>query len=340
MAVLVTGGAGYIGSHTAVVLHEAGRDVVVLDDLSNSSPAAVDALRALTRPDLPFVEADAADVDAVGRAIADHGVDEVVHFAAFKSVSGSIADPDGYHRNNVGSTVGVVEAMRHNGVSRMVFSSSCTVYGEPTDLPVTEDSPISASNPYGATKVACEELLAAEADAGGLDVLLLRYFNPVGAHSSGDLGEDPRGTPDNLVPYLMQVAVGRRESLSVFGDDYDTPDGSAIRDYIHVVDLAEGHLAALDALAADRGSRGCTAVNLGTGTGYSVLDVLAAAGRVIGRPVPHQVVGRRDGDIQRIWADPSLAADLLGWRAGRGLDEMLADHWRWQQRHPDGYAAT
>jgi UDP-glucose 4-epimerase len=337
MAVLVTGGAGYIGSHTAVVLHEAGRDVVVLDDLSNSSVAAVEALRALTRPDLVFVQADAADVDAVGRAIVDHDVDEVVHFAAFKSVSGSIADPDGYHRNNVGSTVGVVEAMRRHGVSRMVFSSSCTVYGEPTSLPVTEDSPISASNPYGATKVACEELLAAEADAGGLDVLLLRYFNPVGAHSSGDLGEDPRGTPDNLVPYLMQVAVGRRESLAVFGDDYDTPDGSAIRDYIHVVDLAEGHLAALDALAADRGSRGSTAVNLGTGTGYSVLDVLAAAGRVIGRPVPHEVVGRRDGDIGRIWADASLAADLLGWRAGRGLDEMLADHWRWQQRHPDGY---
>ena len=346
MAVLVTGGAGYIGSHTAVVLHEAGRDVVVLDDLSNSSMAAVEALRALTRPDLPFIRADAADVDAVGRAIVDHGVDEVVHFAAFKSVSGSIADPDGYHRNNVGSTVGVAEAMRRNGVSRIVFSSSCTVYGEPTSLPVTEDSPISASNPYGATKVACEELLAAEADAGGLDVLLLRYFNPVGAHSSGDLGEDPRGTPDNLVPYLMQVAVGRRESLSVFGDDYDTPDGSAIRDYIHVVDLAEGHLAALDALAGSDdgdvrdpsvGSTGCRAVNLGTGAGHSVLEVLAAAGRVIGRPVPHEVVGRRAGDIERIWADPSLAADLLGWRARRGLDEMLADHWRWQQRHPDGY---
>ena len=346
MAVLVTGGAGYIGSHTAVVLHEAGRDVVVLDDLSNSSMAAVEALRALTRPDLPFIRADAADVDAVGRAIVDHGVDEVVHFAAFKSVSGSIADPDGYHRNNVGSTVGVAEAMRRNGVSRIVFSSSCTVYGEPTSLPVTEDSPISASNPYGATKVACEELLAAEADAGGLDVLLLRYFNPVGAHSSGDLGEDPRGTPDNLVPYLMQVAVGRRESLSVFGGDYDTPDGSAIRDYIHVVDLAEGHLAALDALAGSDdedvlgpsvGSAGCRAVNLGTGAGHSVLEVLAAAGRVIGRPVPHEVVGRRAGDIERIWADPSLAADLLGWRARRGLDEMLADHWRWQQRHPDGY---
>ena len=348
MAVLVTGGAGYIGSHTAVVLHEAGRDVVVLDDLSNSSMAAVEALRVLTRPDLPFIEADAADVDAVGRAIVDHGIDEVIHFAAFKSVSGSIVDPDGYHRNNVGSTAGVVEAMRRHGVSRMVFSSSCTVYGEPTDLPVTEDSPISASNPYGATKVACEELLAAEAAAGGLDVLLLRYFNPVGAHPGGNLGEDPRGTPDNLVPYLMQVAVGRRESLSVFGDDYDTPDGSAIRDYIHVVDLALGHLAALNALAGSDdqdvlgpsvGSAGCRAVNLGTGTGYSVLEIVAAAGRVIGRPVPHDVVGRRDGDIEQIWADPSLAADLLGWRARRGLDEMLADHWRWQQRHPDGYGA-
>ncbi len=348
MAVLVTGGAGYIGSHTAVVLHEAGRDVVVLDDLSNSSMAAVEALRVLTRPDLPFIEADAADVDAVGRAIVDHGIDEVIHFAAFKSVSGSIVDPDGYHRNNVGSTAGVVEAMRRHGVSRMVFSSSCTVYGEPTDLPVTEDSPISASNPYGATKVACEELLAAEAAAGGLDVLLLRYFNPVGAHPGGNLGEDPRGTPDNLVPYLMQVAVGRRESLSVFGDDYDTPDGSAIRDYIHVVDLALGHLAALDVLAGSDdqdvlgpsvGSAGCRAVNLGTGTGYSVLEIVAAAGRVIGRPVPHDVVGRRDGDIEQIWADPSLAADLLGWRARRGLDEMLADHWRWQQRHPDGYGA-
>ena len=348
MAVLVTGGAGYIGSHTAVVLHEAGRDVVVLDDLSNSSMAAVEALRVLTRPDLPFIEADAADVDAVGRAVVDHGIDEVIHFAAFKSVSGSIVDPDGYHRNNVGSTAGVVEAMRRHGVSRMVFSSSCTVYGEPADLPVTEDSPISASNPYGATKVACEELLAAEAAAGGLDVLLLRYFNPVGAHPGGNLGEDPRGTPDNLVPYLMQVAVGRRESLSVFGDDYDTPDGSAIRDYVHVVDLALGHLAALDVLAGSDdqdvlgpsvGSAGCRAVNLGTGTGYSVLEIVAAAGRVIGRPVPHEVVGRRDGDIEQIWADPSLAADLLGWRATRGLDEMLADHWRWQQRHPDGYGS-
>ena len=339
MAVLVTGGAGYIGSHTAVALHDAGRHVVVLDDLSNSSPAAVDALRSLTRPDLPFVEADAADVDAVGRALADHRVDEVVHFAAFKSVSESIANPEGYHRNNVGCTTGVVAAMRAHGVSRLVFSSSCTVYGEPDDVPVTEASPIGATNPYGATKVACEELLATEADAGGLDILLLRYFNPVGAHPSGDLGEDPRGVPDNLVPYLMQVAVGRQERLAVFGGDYDTPDGSAIRDYLHVMDLAEGHVAALDALADEDGPKGCTAVNLGTGTGYSVLDVVVAASRVVGRPVPHEVVGRRAGDIERIWADPSLAVDLLGWRASRSLDEMLADHWRWQQRHPDGYDA-
>ena len=285
MAVLVTGGAGYIGSHTAVALHDAGRHVVVLDDLSNSSPAAVDALRSLTRPDLSFVEADAADVDAVGRTLADHRVDEVVHFAAFKSVSGSIANPEGYHRNNVGCTSGVVAAMRAHGVSRLVFSSSCTVYGEPDDVPVIEASPIGATNPYGATKVACEELLATEADAGGLDILLLRYFNPVGAHPSGDLGEDPRGVPD------------------------------------------------------DDGPKGCTAVNLGTGTGYSVLDVVVAASRVVGRPVPHEVVGRRAGDIERIWADPSLAVDLLGWRASRSLDEMLADHWRGQQRHPDGYDA-
>jgi UDP-glucose 4-epimerase len=229
--------------------------------------------------------------------------------------------------------------MRAHRVSRLVFSSSCTVYGEPDDVPVTESSPIGATNPYGATKVACEELLAVEADAGGLDVLLLRYFNPVGAHPSGDLGEDPRGVPDNLVPYLMQVAVGRRDRLAVFGGDYDTPDGSAIRDYLHIMDLAEGHVAALDALAAHDGPTGCTAVNLGTGTGHSVLDVVAAASRVIGRPVPHQVVGRRAGDIERIWADSSRAVDLLGWRASRSLDEMLADHWRWQQRHPVGYDA-
>ena len=334
MSVLVTGGAGYIGSHTVVALHEAGRRVVILDDLSNSSPAAVDAVRALTTPDLVFIEADAADRESVGRAVVDHGVDEVIHFAAFKSVEESVEKPLAYYSNNVGSTIGVVEAMLEHGVSRLVFSSSCTVYGEPTVVPVTEASATGAANPYGATKLVCERLLADVAEASALDVMLLRYFNPVGAHPSGTIGEDPNGIPTNLVPLLMQVAIGRRDRLDVFGGDYDTPDGSAVRDYIHVVDLAKGHVAALDALAAHRG---CTAVNLGTGVGHTVLEVVAAAGEVVGTPVPHEVVGRRPGDIARIWADPTLAAEILGWRATRSLNDMLADHWRWQQQHPTGY---
>ncbi len=334
MSVLVTGGAGFIGSHTAVVLHELGRDVVILDDLSNSSTAAVDAIRSLTRPDLPFVEADAADRDAVGRAIVEHGVDEVIHFAAFKSVAESVEQPLAYYSNNVGSTIGVVEAMIEHRVSRLVFSSSCTVYGEPDEVPVTEASPTRTANPYGATKLVCEQLLADVAAASALDVIALRYFNPVGAHPSGDIGEDPTGVPTNLVPHLMHVAVGRLDRLNVFGCDYDTPDGSAIRDYIHVMDLAHGHVAALDAMAAHGGF---TAVNLGTGEGHSVLEVVAAANDVIGTPIPTQVVGRRSGDVERIWADPTLASELLGWRATRRLYEMLADHWRWQQQHPGGY---
>ena len=334
MSVLVTGGAGFIGSHTAVVLHESGRNVVILDDLSNSSTAAVDAIRSLTRPDLPFVEADAADRDAVGRAIVEHGVDEVIHFAAFKSVAESVEQPLAYYSNNVGSTIGVVEAMIEHGVSRLVFSSSCTVYGEPDEVPVTEASPTRTANPYGATKLVCEQLLADVAAASALDVIALRYFNPVGAHPSGDIGEDPTGVPTNLVPHLMHVAVGRLDRLNVFGCDYDTPDGSAIRDYIHVMDLAHGHVAALDAMAAHGGF---TAVNLGTGEGHSVLEVVAAANDVIGTPIPTQVVGRRSGDVERIWADPTLASELLGWRATRRLYEMLADHWRWQQQHPGGY---
>ena len=334
MSVLVTGGAGFIGSHTAVVLHESGRNVVILDDLSNSSTAAVDAIRSLTRPDLPFVEADAADRDAVGRAIVEHGVDEVIHFAAFKSVAESVEQPLAYYSNNVGSTIGVVEAMIEHGVSRLVFSSSCTVYGEPDEVPVTETSPTRTANPYGATKLVCEQLLADVAAASALDVIALRYFNPVGAHPSGDIGEDPTGVPTNLVPHLMHVAVGRLDRLNVFGCDYDTPDGSAIRDYIHVMDLAHGHVAALDAMAAHGGF---TAVNLGTGEGHSVLEVVAVANDVIGTPIPTQVVGRRSGDVERIWADPTLASELLGWRATRRLYEMLADHWRWQQQHPGGY---
>ncbi len=329
MSVLVTGGAGFIGSHTAVVLHESGRKVVILDDLSNSSTAAVDAIRSLTRPDLPFVEADAADSDVVGRVIVEHEVDEVVHFAAYKSVSESVEKPLEYYSNNVGSTIGVTRAMIENGVSRLVFSSSCTVYGEPDEVPVTESSPTGAVNPYGATKLVCEQLLVDVAAVSALDVMALRYFNPVGAHPSGNIGEDPIGVPTNLVPYLMQVAVGRLDRLSVFGEDYDTPDGSAVRDYIHVMDLAHGHVAALDSMVPHGRF---TAVNLGTGEGHSVLEVLAVANEVIGISLPTQVAGRRAGDVERIWADPTLAAQLLGWHANRSLHEMLADHWHWQQK--------
>ena len=334
MTVLVTGGAGYIGSHTAVALHEAGRRIVVLDDLSNSSERAVDAIGALTGGDLDFVHGDAADVDLVSRTIADHDVDEVVHFAAFKSVSESVERPSAYFANNMGSLFGVVEAMEATGVRRLVFSSSCTVYGEPDEVPVTEASPTGAANPYGWTKLHGEQFLQQVAATGGLDVMLLRYFNPIGAHPTGTIGEDPHGVPTNLVPFLMQVAVGRLDRLRVFGGDYDTPDGSPVRDYLHVVDLAEGHVAALDALDDNPG---CTAVNLGTGRGYSVLEVVAAAERALGRPIPHEVVDRRPGDVARIWAGTDLAERILGWNAARDLGEMLADHWRWQESHPDGY---
>ncbi len=327
MAVLVTGGAGYIGSHTAVALHGAGRRVVLLDDLSNSSERAVAAVRDLVGSDVAFVRGDAADVDLVTHTITEHGIDEVVHFAAFKSVSQSVERPLAYFANNMGSLFGVVEAMASTGIHRLVFSSSCTVYGEPAEVPVTEVSPTGAANPYGWTKLHGEQFLGQVAANGGLDVMLLRYFNPVGAHPSGTMGEDPNGIPTNLVPFLMQVAVGRLERLSVFGGDYDTPDGSPVRDYLHVVDLADGHVAALDALDSNPG---CTAVNLGTGRGHSVLEVVAAAEQVLGRRVPHEVVDRRPGDVARIWAATDLAERLLGWTATRDLSEMLADHWRWE----------
>ena len=334
MAVLVTGGAGYIGSHTVVALHEAGRQVVVLDNLSNSSIRAVEAMRALTGRNLPFVWGDAADVDLVSRTIVEHDIDEVIHFAAFKSVSDSVERPLAYFANNMGALVGVVKAMEATGVRRMVFSSSCTVYGEPDEVPVTEESPTGATNPYGWTKLHGEQFLEQVAAGGGLDVMILRYFNPVGAHPSGTMGDDPHGAPANLVPYLMQVAVGRLDRLPVFGADYDTPDGSPVRDYLHVVDLAEGHVAALDTLPAHPG---CRAINLGTGRGYSVLEVVAAAEQALGRSVAHEVVDRRLGDVGCIWAGTNLAERLLGWTANRGLAEMLVDHWRWQEAHPDGY---
>ena len=335
MATLVTGGAGYIGSHTAVALHETGREVVVLDNFSNSSPKAIDALRALTTPDLAFVEGDLLDADALSRLFKDHDIDEVVHFAAFKAVGESVERPLDYYRNNLGATIGLVIAMVEHGVSRLVFSSSCTVYGQPEVIPVSEEAPTGARSPYGWTKCMSEQILADAAAAAPLDVVLLRYFNPVGAHPSGTIGEDPNGIPDNLVPFVMQVAVGRLDKVRVFGDDYDTPDGTGVRDYIHVMDLAEAHVAALDALAG--GLTGATPVNVGTGVGNSVLEVIAAAGAAVGRDLPYEVVDRRPGDIAKTWAATDYAVEVLDWRAKRNLDEMLADHWRWQSRNPNGF---
>ncbi len=334
MAVLVTGGAGYIGSHTAVALHEAGRKVVIIDNLSNSSTKAVDAVRALTGPDIGFIDADLIDTDAVNRLFREHEIDEVIHFAAFKAVGESVEKPMDYYRNNLGSTIALVDAMVENGVSRLVFSSSCTVYGQPEIIPVTESAPTGAESPYGWTKYMSEQILVDASAALPLDVVLLRYFNPVGAHPSGTIGEDPNGIPNRLVPYVMQVAVGRLEKLSVFGDDYSTRDGTCIRDYIHVVDLAEAHLAALDALAG--GLRGATPINVGTGVGSTVLEVLGAAEAAVGAPIPHTVVGRRAGDIEQVWAATERASELLGWRAKRDLADMLRDHWSWLSNNPNG----
>jgi UDP-glucose 4-epimerase len=337
--VLLTGGAGYIGSHTAVELMNAGWDVVVVDDFSNSSPVALDRVAALV-PDgnLRWHRLDIGDTARLTAVLADERVDAVVHFAGLKAVGESVAIPLRYYTVNVAGTASLLRAMDATDVRRLVFSSSCTVYGDPERIPVDESARRQATNPYGRTKLMVEDMLS---DVAASDhrwhLLALRYFNPVGAHASGRLGEDPQGIPNNLMPYIMQVATGRHPFVRVFGDDYPTPDGTGVRDYIHVVDLALGHLAALDAAAR---LPGFTAVNLGTGAGSSVLEVIAAASRAVGRDVPYEVVERRPGDIAATWADPTLAHDLLGWRATRGLDEMAADHWRWQAQNPQGYAAT
>ena len=335
---LVTGGAGYIGSHTCVTLLEAGWDVVVIDNLSNSSAVAVERVRELAPSGrLEFHEADLLDASALDACFAQ-GVDAVVHFAGCKAVGESVALPLKYYENNVAATVELLKAMQRHDVRDLVFSSSCTVYGDPERVPVTEDAAIGAASPYGRTKLYIEEMLRdMAASEPGWRIALLRYFNPVGAHPSGRIGEDPRGIPNNLMPYAMQVAVGRRDHLTVFGGDYDTPDGTGVRDYVHVVDLAAGHLAALDRLDD---IDGCRPVNLGTGQGSSVLEVVAAASRAVGRAVPYEIVERRPGDVACVYADPALAASLLGWKATRGLDEMCADHWRWQQRNPAGYASS
>lgn len=334
MATLVTGGAGYVGSHTVVALHDAGRDVVILDDFSNSSRRAVDAVRSLTRPDLQVVEGDAGDPEVLDAVFSGHRIDSVVHFAARKSVTESVADPLGYYRANLGSVIALAEASAERGVGRLVFSSSAAVYGSASSPPLDEESPTVPDSPYGATKLMGERILADAAAVSETTAVMLRYFNPVGAHPSGLIGEDPAGEPANLVPRIMQVATGRRERLDVFGADYSTPDGTAVRDYVHVMDLAEGHAAALDADIAPNRSR---VYNLGTGSGTTVLQVLAAASEAVGKPIGYEVTERRPGDVEASWADCTRARQELAWQSRRTLDQMLTDHWNFTHHHPDSH---
>lgn len=334
--ILLTGATGYIASHTWLSLQQAGFDVVGVDNFANSSPLVLQRLERLAQRTPVFVPADVCDKAAMEQVFESYSFDAVVHFAAHKAVGESTRMPLEYYRNNLGGLINVAQAMQSRGVMRMVFSSSATVYGQPEKLPITEDSPLSATNPYGTTKLLGEELLRElERFTPAWAVAYLRYFNPVGAHESGDIGEDPRGTPSNLMPYVAQVAVGKRPLLHVFGGDYDTRDGTGVRDYIHVMDLAEGHVAALRHLLEHGNS---FTVNLGTGQGYSVLEVVKSFEKASGRAVPHQIVARRPGDVATCYADPSLALKLLGWSASRGLTEMCADAWRWQVNNPQGFA--
>jgi UDP-glucose 4-epimerase len=334
--ILVTGGAGYIGSHTCVSLLEAGHRVVVVDNLDNSSEESLRRVQQIAGRPLEFHRVDLLDASALDKIFASTAIDAVIHFAGLKAVGESVAKPLRYYYNNLAGTVNLLQMMGAHGVKNLIFSSSATVYGDPQQVPITEDMPLGAVNPYGRTKLyieeMCRDLCRAEPE---WKIVLLRYFNPIGAHSSGRIGEDPRGIPNNLMPYVLQVAVGRRPLVSVFGNDYPTPDGTGIRDYIHVVDLAEGHLAALNSIS---GVQGCIAVNLGTGQGCSVMQVIEAASRAIGKPIPYQFAPRRPGDAAICYADAALARKLFGWEARRGLDEMCADSWRWQSANPQGYA--
>ena len=336
--VLLTGATGYIGSHTWLALAQAGFDVVGIDNFSNSSPEVLARLQALMGTAPRFEQADVRDAAAMTALFARQRIDATVHFAASKAVGESTQLPLAYYANNIGGLLTVCEAMRSHGCQRFVFSSSATVYGQPERLPITEDAPLAATSPYGQTKLMAEQILR---DLGVAEpawqTACLRYFNPVGAHESGTIGEDPRGTPNNLMPYVAQVAVGRRPRLQVYGHDYPTPDGTGVRDYIHVMDLAEGHVAALRRLFEAPGS---FTVNLGTGRGQSVLEVVKAYEHASGRPVPFDLVPRRPGDVAACYADPLRASELLGWRAQRGLEAMCTDSWRWQQRNPNGFSGA
>jgi UDP-glucose 4-epimerase len=335
MQVLVTGGAGYIGSHTVLELLNAGHDVCVVDNLSNSSEESLRRVAELTGKAVDFRNVDILDKASLTDVVKGAGFDSVIHFAALKAVGESVAQPLRYYQNNITGTLVLCEVMQEQGVKSIVFSSSATVYGDPHTVPITEDFPLQATNPYGRTKLMMEYILTDLHVADpSFSVALLRYFNPIGSHESGRIGEDPAGIPNNLLPFVAQVAVGRREKVSVFGDDYPTPDGTGVRDYIHVVDLAIGHLKALEKLEASPGVLTC---NLGTGRGYSVLEVIKAFEKASGKPVPYKLVARRPGDIAECYADPAYALEQLGWKADRGLDDMCRDAWNWQSQNPNGY---
>lgn len=337
MKVLVTGGAGYIGSHTCVELLNAGHEVVIVDNLSNSHQEAVRRVEAITDRAVSFHPVDICDRDGLSAVFDGAGIDAVIHFAGLKAVGESVQQPLRYYHNNVYGTLTLCEVMAEHGVFDLVFSSSATVYGDPASVPIREDFPLSATNPYGRSKLMIEEILRdLYRSDSRWNAILLRYFNPVGAHHSGTIGEDPNGIPNNLMPYITQVAVGKLQQLSVFGNDYDTIDGTGVRDYIHVVDLALGHLKALEKLSDKPGA---AAYNLGTGRGYSVLEVIAAFEKASGVEIPYQIVDRRPGDVASCYAEPSFAASELNWRAERGIEQMAEDAWRWQSQNPQGYKA-
>ena len=336
MTILLTGAAGYIGSHTAVELADAGYDVAIVDNYANSSPVAVSRCEELTGKTMPLYDADVADKDALRRIFEEVRPDAVMHFAGYKAVGESVQKPLMYYRNNLDSTLSLLEVMGEYGVGPFIFSSSATVYGEATQVPCTESAPTGGcTNPYGWTKFMIEQIArdAAKADPN-MSVVLLRYFNPVGAHESGRIGENPTGIPNNLMPYITQVAVGKRDHLSIFGNDYPTPDGTGVRDYIHVVDLAKGHVAALEYALSHKGTE---VFNLGTGHGVSVLELVNAFMKATGVNIPYEIVDRRPGDLAECWADPTKAETILGWHAEKTVEDMCADSWRWQSQNPNGY---
>ena len=336
MKILVTGGAGYIGSHTCVLLIEAGHDVLIFDNFSNATKESIRRVENIVGKKVPFVEGDIRSKEDLTRVFSSQKIDAVIHFAGLKSVGESVQKPLEYYDNNVHGTLVLCEVMKNYACKSIVFSSSATVYGDPHTVPIKEDFPLSATNPYGRSKLFIEEILSdLYVSDEAWKVVLLRYFNPVGAHHSGSIGEDPSGIPNNLMPFIAQTAVGKREKLSIFGDDYNTPDGTGVRDYIHVVDLAKGHLQAIEKLHT---FNEVMTINLGTGKGYSVLDVVNAYEKASGKKVPYSIEPRRAGDIAQCFANPKYAKEMLGWEAEKDLEEMCVDSWHWQSQNPNGYA--